>query len=119
MVTLTLTLTLAKAVLLAGEISAARARALRVRQQKADALMLIEEAKESLSSNDADILERKLQRFARAMGDESKQGAADGEQPPDELRREVDALRHELALLRRTVVSGFSELKEAVAQQRA
>ena len=104
--------------LLAGEISEGRARALRVRQQKADALMLIAEAKESLSSNDADILERKLQRFARAMGDERKQGGADG-QPPDELRREVDALRHELALLRRTVVSGFSELKEAVAQQRA
>ena len=110
---------LPKAVLLAGEISKARARALRVRQQKADALMLIEEAKESLSSNDADILERKLQKFARAMGDETKQGGADGEQEPDALRREVDALRHELALLRRTVVSGFSELKEAVAQQRA
>ena len=105
--------------LLSGEISAARARALRVRQQKADALMLIEEAKESLSNNDADILERKLQKFARAMGDERKQGGADGQQEPDELRREVDALRHELALLRRTVVSGFSELKEAVAQQRA
>ena len=44
---------------------------------------------------------------------------ADGQQEPDELRREVGALRHELALLRRTVVSGFSELKEAVAQQRA
>jgi len=110
---------LAKAVLLAGEISEGRARALRVRQQKADALMLIEEAKESLSSNDADILERKLQKFARAMGDEKKQGGADGQPEPDELRREVDALRHELALLRRTVVSGFSELKEAVAQQRA
>ena len=105
---------LPKAAQLAAELGEARAQAARVRQQKEDALLLVESAEEELSAADAKHLELKLQRFARAIasdGGARKQAHAE-QQSSDALRQDVEALRHEVALLRRTLVSGLSELRD-------
>ena len=107
---------LPKAAQLATELGEMRAQAARVRQQREDALLLVESAEEELSAADASHLELKLQRFARAVannGGAPKHVPAPPEQlSSDALRPDVEALRHEVALLRRTLASGLNELKD-------
>ena len=107
---------LPKAAQLAAELGEMRAQAARVRQQREDALLLVESAEEELSAADASHLELKLQRFARAIannGGAPKHVPAPPEQlSSDALRPDVEALRHEVALLRRTLASGLNELKD-------